>query len=200
MCTRAVGVALVAWLGACAPHLSRVYVPQVPADALVFSACAFNSHLPVGAVFKLGSASATVSMSEHAGRAFVEVRLEVPAGTEIQFEDDLMLVTRHPSGAADTFRFPSVSLVDTPIVNSYSELPALQAQQRPVVAPLVGATVHAGANRSGRHFWLASYVETGGAPSVVVTLPRLKVNGVAQDAPRIAFRRDWVASVALVNC
>jgi hypothetical protein len=194
------GAALMALLAACAPILTHVYVPEVPAGALVFSGCAFNSHVPIGAALKLGSASAIVSMSDHAGRAYVELHLEVPAGTEIQLEDDAISVATSASSPTTSFKFPSVSLVDTPIVNSYSKLSVVQAWQLPVNAPLVGATVHAGANQSGRHFWLATYIETGGAPSAFVTLPRLRVNTVSQAGPSVAFRRKLITAVALLNC
>ena len=187
-------------LAGCVPHVTQVYVPDVPIDSLVHSPCAFNTRLPTGARIRLGHATAVVSLSEHAGRPYVEVHLEVPPGTEIQLEDDAVSLATKAGGPARSFGFPNVSLVDTPIVNGYSALPALRAQQLPVRAPLTGAWVTAGSNRSGRHFWLATFVETGGAPQVFVTLPRMKIDAVSREGPRLEFTLRRVTAMALLNC
>lgn len=187
-------------LAGCVPHVTEDYVPDVPSESLVHSPCAFNTRLPTGARLRLGRATAIVTLSEHAGRPYVEVHFEVPPGTEIQLEDDAISLATHAGGPARSFGFPSVSLVDTPIVNSHSTLPALRAQQLPVRAPLTGAWVDAGSNRSGRHFWLATFVETGGAPTVFVTLPRMTIDAVSREGPRLAFTRRRMTAMALLNC
>ena len=194
------GMPCVALLAACVPLVTRVYVPEVPPESLVRSPCAFNSHVPIGARIMIGSATAIVRLSVHAGQTFVEVHLEVPAETEIQLEGDSVSIAAAASGLNRPFRFPNVSLVDNPIVNSYSLSPALKAHQLPVLAPLTGTTVDAGSKLTGRHFWLATFVETDGAPKLFVTLPRMKVNSVSRDGPRLEFIQRLISGVALINC
>ncbi len=184
----------------CAPMPLTVYVPEVPAESIVRSPCAFNSHVPVGASLALGAASATVMLARHAGRSYVEVRFEVPAGTTLRLEDDAFEVSMGRGEPGVRFRFPAVSLVDSPLASAASDLPALKAQQVPPGTPLVGADPPPGVTGRGRHFWIATYVDIGKSGRVEVTLPRMRVNGDGLARVRVAFRRETMAAVALFNC
>lgn len=192
------------FLAACVPIPLQIYTPEASPESLAYSSCRFNTHVPVGVVKRVGPATVTISLLEHAGRNFVQVHIEVPSGTVLQLADDSIAVVTNVVTAVATdaarFKFPSVSLVDTPIVNSYSSLAVLQDQQLPSTAPLVGSDVRAGANTSGRHFWLATYVETKSAEKVFITLPIVKLNSVAQVLPTIEFTKKTMAAVALINC
>ncbi|MBZ4209629.1 MAG: hypothetical protein LAD29_00750 [Rhodoferax sp.] len=91
-------------------------------------------------------------------------------------------------------------LVDTPMVNNYSAVPALQQQRLPITASLIGQRVVAGNVSFNRHFWLATYIESASAQEVWITLPRFTVNGVLTSVPRIHFRRQTAMAVAVFNC
>ena len=142
---------------------------------------------------------ATLALAKHDGR-YVQLQLDIPPGTTVAFDDDAVsLETSSPSTVTQS-RFPSVSLVDTPILNSYSTVPAAQRQQISVRTQLVGGSLQMGARTSDRHFWLATYVDTASAEEVTVSLPRFRLNGVSTSLPPVRFRAQTVLGVALINC
>lgn len=184
----------------CAPLPIQVYVPSSPDGRVIFSPCAFNTHLPIGISVGTAGVEAVVSLSKHGGREYVEARFEIPEGkTLVLQESSIQLETDAPLSSA-RFEFPTVSLVDTPIVNSYSEVADIRMRQLPTTSPLVGGQVAAGRVSSGRYFWLATYVETASAKDVWLSLPRITVNGVPASFPRLHFHQQPVIAIALFNC
>jgi hypothetical protein len=183
----------------CAPLPMQVYVPGAPGGKVIYSPCNFNSHLPTGISVSAAGVEAVVSLARNGNRDYVEVRLEIPEGkTLVLQESSVQLATSNPESSG-RFEFPSVSLVDTPIVNSYSAVPDVRQRQQPTTA-LVGGQVVAGRHSSGRYFWLATYVETASAKDVRVTLPRVTVNGVPASFPELHFDRQTMIAIALINC
>jgi len=185
---------------ACAPLPMQVYVPNAPGGKVLYSPCTFNTHLPTGISVSAASIEAVVSLAEHGGRQYAEVRLEIPEGkTLVLQENGIQLDTADPRSSR-RFEFSSVSLVDTPIVNVYSTVPDVRQRQLPTTTPLVGGQVTAGRLSSGRYFWLATYVDTASAKDVWLTLPRITVNGVLSSFPQLHFYRQPVIAIALFNC
>ena len=184
----------------CAPLPMHVFVPVVDQQDIVYSTCAFNRHVPVGGTVAIGKAMGMVLVSSNEGRTYVEARLDVPLGTTLQFAGDAVTVAPADSSAAYQGRFPSISRADRPIVNSYSASPVMRELQLPMTAPMEGARVEAGSVAFNRHFWLAAYVETGGAKEFVVTLPVLVENGAIRHRVAMTFRGETVLGVALFNC
>jgi len=185
---------------ACAPLPMRLYVGETPQSTLVYSTCSFNTHVPVAVRLTAGDVLATLALAKHDGRPYVQLQLDIPTGTTVAFDDDAVsLQTVNPS-TVTLSRFPSASLVDTPILNSYSTVPAAQRQQVSVRTPLVGGSLQMGARTSDRHFWLATYVDTASAEEVTVSLPRFRLNGVSTSLPPVRFRAQTVLGVALINC
>ena len=185
---------------ACAPIPRTQYVPVVPDNQLVYSECAFNSHVPVGARLPVGRAVAFAKLGTHSGRTFFQVMLDVPPGTTLSLGSDLVEVDAVNSAQRSTARFPSISLIDTPIINSYSSNPAVANQQLPVSTPMVGGELVAGTSRSYRHFWLASYIEGVENQELHVLMPPLLEDGTTVHRLRIAFRPRTVVAVAVINC
>ena len=84
-----------------------------------YSTCALNSHVPSGLRFDLSGIDTLVYLGTHEGRGYIELRVDVPEGLTLQLERSLVkATTRGPDGVAGS-DFPSVSLVDTPIVNAF---------------------------------------------------------------------------------
>ena len=120
---------------ACAPLPMRVYVADAPQSALVYSQCSFNTHVPVAVRLTAGPVWATLSLLNREGRSYVQLQFDIPSGVTVTLDDDsVSLNTSNPSSVTKS-RFPSVSLVDTPILNSYSNAPEVQRQQFPVPTP-----------------------------------------------------------------
>jgi len=183
---------------ACAPLPMRIYVADAPQSDLIYSSCSFNTHVPIAVKLHTGPVLATLSLSKNDDRPYVQLQLDIPEGVTVVFQDD---VVRLRTGSPDTLsqaRFPSVSLVDTPILNSYRS--ETQSYQIPVQSPLVGGWLQMGANTSPRHFWLATYVDIASANEVTVALPSFRVNDVATVLAPVHFRAKTVLGVALMNC
>lgn len=143
---------------------------------------------------------ATLAFSKHDRRSYVQLQLDIPTGATVVLDDDsISLKTSSPSTVTQS-HFPSVSMVDTPILNSYSTVAAIQRQQVPVRTPLVGGSLQIGAASSDRHFWLAAYVDTDSAEEVTVSLPSFRLNGVTTSFTPVHFRAQTVLGVALLNC
>jgi len=88
----AAALAIGAVCGGCAPWPGTRYVAVVPPGELVHSSCAFNEHVPVGVRMPVGAATALVTVAEHRGRPYLELRLDVPPGTTLRFEADTLEV------------------------------------------------------------------------------------------------------------
>jgi hypothetical protein len=185
---------------ACAPVPLLVYAPDGPGARVVYSSCTFNTHIPVGVKVEAAGIEAIVSLASHDLRTYVEARLDVPEGTIVTLQEGAVKVETADPQSSSRAVFPVVSLVDTPIVNNYSAVPALQQQRLPITASLIGQRVVAGNVSFNRHFWLATYIESASAQEVWITLPRFTVNGVLTSVPRIHFRRQTAMAVAVFNC
>ncbi|MEO8279802.1 MAG: hypothetical protein ABI564_08930 [Ideonella sp.] len=185
---------------ACAPLPMSIYVADAPKSNLVYSSCSFNTHVPMAVRLTAGPVLATLSLSKHDGRPYVQLQLDVPEGVTWVFDDDTVQITTANPVTMSHARFPSVSLVDAPILNSYSSVAAAQSRQVPVRSPLVGGRLQIGATTSDRHFWLAAYVDTASAKEVVVALPGFRVNGVSTTLAPVRFRAETVLAIALMNC
>ncbi|MBK8528012.1 MAG: hypothetical protein IPL57_13295 [Rubrivivax sp.] len=183
---------------ACAPLPMRVYVADAAQSDLIYSSCSFNTHIPIAVKLHAGPVLATLSLSKNDDRPYVQLQLDIPEGVTLVFQDDVVQLR---TGSPDTLsraRFPSVSLVDTPILNNYRT--ETQSYQVPVQSPLVGGRLQMGAKTSPRHFWLATYVEIASANEVTVALPSFRVNEVSSVLAPVRFRAKTVLGVALVNC
>lgn len=184
----------------CAPIPIHVYAPRVPGAQIVYSSCAFNSHVPVGVLVAAASVEARVSLATHNGRPYVEARFDIPEGSTVILRGSTVLVETANPHSSSQAEFPVVSLVDTPIINNYSSVPGAQQWRLPTTAPLVGQRMQAGHVSFNRHFWLATYVEAASASDVWLTLPQFTVNGTPASLPRLHFHRESVVAVALINC
>ncbi len=185
---------------ACAPVPMRIYVADVPQVALVYSQCSFNTHIPVAVKLTAQAVTATLALSKNDGRPYVQLQLDIPTGTTVAFDDDIVIVETSSPSSVSQSRFPSVSLVDTPIVNSTSSVPAFQRLQIAVRSPLEGGSLRIGTHTSARHFWLATYVETASAEDVTVSLPGFSLNGTHTSFSPVRFRAQTLLGVALMNC
>ena len=176
----------------------RIYVADAPQADLITSACAFNTHVPLAVKLQAGPVVASLSLSRHDGRPYLELQLDIPDGVTLMFQDDVVRLSTGNPDSLGQARFPNVGLVGTPILNSLR--PATAQYQVPVLSPLVGGLLQMGAKTSPRHFWLATYVDIGSADEVTVTLPSLRLNGVHTVLAPVRFKAQTVLGVALMNC
>jgi hypothetical protein len=185
---------------ACVPVPMQVYAPDVPGGKVIYSSCAFNSHVPIGVSVSAAGIEAIVSLGSHEGRPYLEARLDIPEGKTLTLQDGIVEIATTDPQSSGRAEFAVVSLVDTPIVNNYSAVPGLREQRLAITAPLVGKSTMAGNVAFDRHFWLATYVETASAQDVWLTLPRFTINGVSASLPPLHFRCRPVVVAAVVNC
>jgi hypothetical protein len=192
---------ILVWVAAgCAPIPTQVYAPDVPGAKVVYSSCAFNSHVPIGVSVGAAGIEALVSLSSHEGRPYVEVRLDIAEGKTVTLQNGTIEIATTDPQSSGRAAFAVVSLVDAPIVNNYSPVPGLQEQRLAITAPLVGQSLVVGNVSFNRHFWLATYIETASAQDVWLTLPRFTINGVEASLPPLHFRRKPMLVVAVINC
>lgn len=185
----------------CAPWPRTTFVPEVPPQALVHSDCAFNTHVPVAARLAVGQAVALIGITQTGdGRRHAELRLDVPTGTTLRFEDDRLEVRRPGGDLLATGRFAGVSLVDNPVVNLSSPVADVRARQLPLQAPLVGGEVGVGASRSPRHFWLAAEIAVPDDGTFELVLPALRDDTGAVHRLRLRFKVQKLLAVATINC
>jgi hypothetical protein len=184
----------------CTPVPILMYAPEVPGAKVIYSSCAFNSHVPIGVSMGVAGIEALVSLRSHEGRPYVEVRLDVGEGKTLILQDGTIEIATTDPESSGRAEFAVVSLVDTPIVNNYSAVPGLQEQRLAITAPLVGQSIIMRNLSFDRHFWLATYIETASAQDVWLTLPRFTLNGVQASFPPLHFRRKSVVVVAVLNC
>ena len=183
---------------ACAPLPMRIFVADAPPSDLIYSSCAFNTHLPAAVKLQAGEVAAILSLSRYEGRPYLELQLDIPQGLTLVFQDDVVrLSAGHPDSLGQA-RFPNVGLVGSPILNSLRL--ATAQYQVPVLSPLVGGLLQIGAKTSPRHFWLATIVDIGSADEVTVTLPSFRLNGVHTVLAPVRFKAQTVLGVALMNC
>lgn len=186
---------------ACAPVPVHGYVADVPDGEIVYSSCPFNKHVPMGVAFERDSVRVQVSIFRDKRRDYVEVWLQIPAGKAVALQNGTVTVRRDRAPLAHDSSFPNVSLVSNPIVNSYSHAPGAQERLLAIGTPLVGERLtDAGGYSWDKNFWLATYIDTGSADDIWVTLPAFTINGVPADVAPLHFRRELIILVALINC
>ena len=185
---------------ACAPIPMQVYVAVAPESNIIYSSCVYNTHVPTGVRVSAGDVSANVSLSKYKGNSYVQLRLDIPSGTTLKFDDDVVQITTENPRTSSQAVLPNISLVDTPIVNSYSNMAAIQKLWLPVRAQLVGERLYAGGNGFDKHFWLATYVDTSSATDINIEFPRFSLNGVPTQAIQVRFKSQILVAVALINC
>ncbi|OUM04086.1 hypothetical protein [Variovorax sp. JS1663] len=109
-----------------------------------------------------------------------------------------LIEVRAPAAApARQVRFPNVSLIDGPIVNSYTTSSAVAPFQLPVRTPLVGGRTTIQCAAWDRHFWIAAPVAERPMPDELwITLPGFTINATpARIAPlHYRERRQLVAA------
>ena len=166
------------------------------AGQLVHATCAPNQHLPVGARLPVGGAWVTVRVARHEGRHFVELQFDVPEEEVLRLDSDEVRLVR-PAGDTVTARFPSISLVDTPIVNSFSTAPALRALQLPALASMPGGRTAAG---GARHYWLATPVDVQREESFDLVLAPVRDRAGQEHRFRLRFESRTLVGFAVLNC
>lgn len=196
----AVFLASAALLAACVPVPRVLYVPQSPDGELQYSTCAFNKHVPVALRLRTAEVQVTVALGTNDRGEFVEVHFEVPAGKTIVLLEDFVELTAGTPAQSARSRFPTVSLVDTPIVNSFSSLAAMKVHQVPISTPLVGQDLIVGHLPFGKNFWLATYVAPSSASEFLLKLPKFAVNGAVASLQPIKYRQQSFVGFALINC
>jgi hypothetical protein len=184
----------------CVPLPQHEYVAHADDGQTVYSSCPLNKHVPTGVRFERDYVHIEVSVGRNAGRDYVEVRFDVPDGKTVLLRNGIVKVRRSRSQVAQTSTFPNVSLVDAPIINSYSQVPGAKAEQRSVDTPLVGKTFVETYDTWDKHFWLATYIDTASDDDIWISLPDFTINGMAVDFAPLHFRRETVVILALINC
>lgn len=184
----------------CAVFPMHVYVADERDGRLLYSNCALNRHVPDGILVERRGVEALVSLRQGGSLKYVEVRLDIPPGRTVVLGGDTIRIDRGPSGVLDA-RFPNVSRVDSPAINSYSSTPSLQQQQLPVETPLVGGTIRAGTSAaSKKHYWLAAKVDVEAVDRLSIALPSMRIDGVDTRFPVLGFERRLIVATAVFNC
>src|SRR5581483_1058823 len=174
---------------ACAPVPVHRYVADVPDGELVYASCPLNKHVPTGVLFERDGVHVEVSIDKDLRRDYIEVRLDVPDGKTVVLQNGTVTLRRDRSQVTHESEFPNVSLVSAPIINSYSHAPRAEERLLPIRTPLVGEHFNDGALSWDKHFWLATYVDTGSAEDIWVTLPAFTINGTPTNVAPLHFRR-----------
>jgi hypothetical protein len=200
--TLCLGLGLV--LAACVPIPLRIYVPEAPDGRMVYSACAYNKHVPNGIEFAINNVKATVSIQRLESRQFIELIFEAPAGYIVQMKSDRVDYVHGQARNRASAVFNEIGLVANPILARHRETPNIARRVQPIFDPIVGATfpnkVTDATLFPHRNFWLATYVDISPTDEVWVTLPAFTVNGVSSQLPEIHFRQERLLGVALINC
>ena len=197
----AAALVLLATAAGCVPLLLTGWVADPGQGTPVHSACTLDNTVPDAVSVPVQGLRALASLRQGGSRAFVEVRFDVPPGLTLMLDDDLIEVRTAAAGPARQVRFPNVSLVDGPIVNSYSTSSAIAPYQVPVRTPLVGGrTVIQGAAWD-RHFWIAAPVAERPLPDALwITLPGFTVNATPARIPALHYRQRRLLVAAPLNC
>jgi len=185
---------------ACAPVPMLLYVPDATQGKTVYSACAINKNVPDSLELDLQGLHAQIKLVQTYSRGYLEVRLDVPQGMTVQLNDGIVKVDREDGRPPLEARYPNISLVDTPSINSFSGSSALAKYMVPVRTSLVGARMVIGKQAWNKHYWMAARIDTEGARDVTVTLPGFTINGAPTSFPALRFNRDLYIVLAPFNC
>lgn len=186
-------------LTGCAPLPFHAYAPDARDGTVVYSTATFNRHIPVAVTVDLGGVTALVSLVRRDGREYLGVRFDIPPSQTLILADgrvSLELVDHQKTISAT---FSGVSLVDSPILNgTFSGSPTAPGLL-PIDTPLVGERLSSGSLSWNKHFWLATPVETESAADILITLPRMSLNGVPTQLPPLRFHRQLFLGAAVIN-
>jgi hypothetical protein len=185
---------------ACAVFPMHVYVADARDGELLHSSCALNTHVPDGIRVETAGVDALVSLHQFGRLKFVEVRLDIPPDRIVVLKSDTIRIDRRTAGGVIDARFPNISRVDSPAINSYAGAPAIQQYLLPVDAPLVGGAIRIGRVVSKKHYWLAARVDVGSVDTVWVTLPGMRIDGIDTRFPELRFERRLIVATAVFNC
>ncbi len=185
---------------ACVPIPTPIYSADPAQGKLLVSSCALNMNVPDGIELQVDGVLAQVKLNQHISRGYVEVRLDVPPGKTVQWQSDLVSIYLHDGRLPVQARYPSISLVDNPAINSFDTPPALAQYMVPAQTPMVGGSIEIGSLLSPKHFWMAARIDTGRASTATVTLPAMTVNGTPARFPALEFRRSVLVVLAPLNC
>ncbi|MEJ8847764.1 hypothetical protein [Variovorax rhizosphaerae] len=185
---------------ACAPIPVSLYVADAAQGKTIHSSCSINKSVPEGIEVDLQGLQAQVKLVQAFSNGYLEVRLDVPPGMTVQLDDATVTIVRGNGRPPLEARYPNISLVDTPGINSFSGSPALAKYMVPVRTPLVGGSTVIGRQVWNKHYWMAARLDTEGAPEVSVTLPDLTINGLPARFPALRFHRELFVVLAPFNC
>ncbi len=185
--------------GGCLAVPFQVYVADPAAGTPVYSTCTFNHHVPAATAFEVDGVTVLISLAQTIGPRTIELRLDIPAGRTVVFEDNVIRVDFHSKQAPLEARFPNVSLVDHPVRPTETE--AIREYLLPTTMPLVGERIVRGPSLAwDKHFWIGTRVDVGNADEFWVELPPFTINGVAAPVPPLRFQRRMLWGIALMNC
>lgn len=185
---------------ACVPLVAPRYSADPAQGKTLFAGCAINRNVPDGIELQIDGVLAQVKLEQAVSRGFVEVRFDVPTNKTVQLQSDVVEIDLHDGRPPIEARYPNISLVDSPGMHSFDTPPALARYMVPVQTPMLGGTIKTGDREWPRHFWMAVRVDTEGADAVSITLPRMLVDGMPAQAPRLNFRKSFFAILAPLNC
>ena len=183
----------------CVPFPTTAYVADPTPGTPIYASCSLNRSVPVGTALEIHGVRANVSLMRNNDGGFVEVRFDVPSGTTLVLEGNVVKVDRRSGQNAERATFPNISLADRAIFSSYHPSPALEKYMVPVGTPLVGSDRVMIERHRGMHFWIAARADID-ADDVWVTLPSLTINGVPADVPELHFHRKMILAIAPLNC
>lgn len=199
--TRLLAMSIGTWVATgCVPVPAPIYAPDPAQGRPLFLSCAINKSVPGGIELQVDGVLAQVDLNQRSSRGYVEVRLDVPPGKTVRWQSDLVSIVLHDGRPPVQARFPNISLVDSPAINSFDTPPALAQYIVPVQTPMVGGSIPLGTRLWPRHFWMAARVDTGRAPTVTVTLPDMTVNDVPARFPALDFHRSVFVVLTPLNC
>ncbi|MEJ8853242.1 hypothetical protein WKW79_01605 [Variovorax robiniae] len=184
----------------CAPVPVPLYVADASQGKAILSTCSINKGVPEGIEVALQGLQAQVKLVQAYSNGYLEVRLDVPPGMTVQLDDAAVTIDLGNRRPPLEVRYPNISLVDTPAVNSFNGSPALAKYMVPVRTPLVGGRMVIGRQVWNKHFWMAARLDTEGARDVSVTLPDLTINGLPVRFPALRFHRELFVVLAPFNC
>lgn len=185
---------------ACVPLAAPLYSANPAQGKVLFSNCTFNKNVPDGIELQIDGVVAQVKLEQAFSRRFVEVRFDVPANMEVQLQGDVVAIDLHNGRPPIEARYPNISLVDSPGVNSFDTPSALARYMVPVDTPMLGGAMTIANRDWPKHYWMAARVDTERAEAVTITLPGMLINGVAARFPELDFRRSLFAILVPLNC
>ena len=184
----------------CAPVPVSLYVADATQGKTIHSSCSINKSVPEGIEVDLRGLHAQVKLVQAFSNGYLEVRLDVPQGMTVQLDDATVTIVRGNGRSPMEARYPNISLVDAPGINSFSGSPALAKYMVPVRTPLIGGRSVIGRRVWNNHYWMAARLDTEGARDVSVTLPGLTINGSPARFPALRFHRELFVVLAPFNC